>query len=800
MLKNYFLIALRNLLRYKLYSVINIFGLAVGMTCVILIAPFVYEELNYDGFHENGGQIYRILRETRSLDGSKIISAGTSGGLAEALQNEFPELEHAVRKMSWQGSRVSANDRDFIQRFCYADPNILDVFTFPLLKGDSKTALQKTNAVLITEETAQKFFGDEDPIGKTMTVTSRYFGGVFEVTGVLKNIPRRSHFRFDLLSSTANARGMGGFYFNREKWTPGSSYRPIATYIKLANNASADVLAQKLPDFMARQMGEKVRQQNTYYLQPFRRIYLHSHVDYGTIHTLVDRDLLLGDIRRIYAFVAVAGFILLLACINFMNLTTARSANRAKEVGLRKVVGANRKQLMLQFIGETVLMSFFALCVALCLSYLLLPMFNGFVHKNIALSFDVFGVTAVIGFTLLVGVLAGAYPAFFLSAFQPAVVLKGGSEQSGVWIRKVLVTFQFCISIVLLVSTGVVYDQAQYMTTKKLGFNKHQTITLHTSAQDRIDPHVFRSEFLKHPDVLNITRHNWFLYGQQYETVRPEDKPTDNHKMYAVTGDSHFLSTFDLELVAGRDFSEERATDRREAVILNEAAVKQLGWTDPIGKGLYWEFLPDLRVVGVVKDFHTHTLHDEIKPVFIVNGRKARRHTVKVRTDNLPEVLAFLEKTWQHLLPDRAFRYSFVDAYIDQLYQNEKRLGRLFGTFSLLAIFISCLGLFGLAAFTAEKRTKEIGIRKVLGASVFGIAVHLSRDIVKVVALSNVIAWPIAYWMMNQWLENFAYRITLDLSLFVLSGIAAFVIAFVTVGYQALKAARANPIDALRYE
>jgi len=815
MLRNYLLVAIRNLLRHKVYSFINISGLAIGMACCVLIMLYIENEFSYDRHHENADQIYRVLRETRETGGGRSLGSGTSGALALGLRRDFSEVQAAVRIWNtWGGKWLSYGGKAFRQAFCLADANVLDVFTFPLVKGDPATVFKDPFSVLITEEMVQKFFDDEDPIGKVITVEDRHLGGDYTITGILRNIPRTSSplwktgLQFDFLTSTAvvSREIVRGPW---EGWNRGSSWSPIKTYVMLPKGYSPAALERKLPDFMARYMGAEVRERNTYRLQPLTRIHLYTNVDYGRPG--------MGGITFVYLLGTIAFFILLIASINFMNLATARYTTRAREVSMRKVVGARWLQLVQQFLGESILLSFLALLLAIGLVELVLPTFNAFAGKDLSLITNL-RMPVLVGlffFTILVGLLAGSYPAVFLSSLQPLTALKGALKTGsrGFWFRRGLVVFQFSISILLMIGTAVVHRQLEYIRHKDLGFHKDHILLLPVFGQDRElqtesegrlseSYNLVKQEFLQHPNVLKASASATYgtAGGWQVGRVRPEGHDGSEFRMPVLGVDEDFLDTYDIELLAGRHFSGDIASDLTEAFMLNETAAKVFGWTDPIGKQLEWDKRKG-TVIGVVKDFHHQSLRQEIGPIALCMWRPRFSYlSLRIRSEDIPVTMDFLKETWKRFLPSRPFTARFLVDNVDGRYGSEVRFSQISSIFSLLAIFISCLGLFGLVSFNVEQRTREIGVRKVLGASVSGIVFMLTRESVKWVLAANVIAWPVAYFAMSKWLQGFVYRIGLEAWLFLLGGTLALVIALVTVSYQAIRAATANPVDALRYE
>lgn len=781
MLKNYLKCAFRNIKRYKLYSFINIAGLAVGMLICILITLFVKDELSYDRYHENAGRIYRVIADYNISKGFSK-SAITSAILAPALIENFPEIAHAVRFYHENRAVIQFNDKLFSEeRFFFSDAAVFNVFTFPFIKGDLRTALQEPYSVVLTVETAQKYFGNDFPIGKTITLQNR---GDFKVTGILHNIPHNSHFTFDFLASFA---------------TFGKIDNPWAyqgwTYIHLPEDYDAAILEEKFVTNKEELGWYSAGLQ--FYLQSLTSIHLHSHLS-GEIEAN-------SDIRSIYIFSLIAFFIMLIACINFMSLATARSAHQACEVGVRKVLGAQRVQLAKQFLGESLLFSFLALGVALALVEIFLPAFNRLARKPLQMDYaDSWLLLLTLMFvSLLVGLVSGSYPAFFLSAFQPTQVLKGGwagdTGRSSRIFRCSFVVIQFVISIALIISTGIIGKQLRYMHKKDLGFQKKHIVEIPIANTPLLKSYpAFKAELLKYPNILNVSAAMGSpLDGKLMDSQKINDEQIEVHYLLV---DPDYIETLGMTLLRGRSFSKDSITDATEAVILNETAVKTFGLKDAIGKN--FKIIGGKGVIiGVVRDFHSASLHEQIQPAALqILPKFYRNILVRIRPENISTTLKFLALKWREFAPHWPFEYIFLEEDFNKLYRAENSLVRIFGYFSFIAILIACLGLFGLASFTTERRIKEIGIRKVLGASVPGIVLLLSKDFTKWVLMANIIAWPIAYFVMNRWLQNFAYRINIGIGIFLLSAMAAFVIALATVSYQAVKAALANPVESLRYE
>ena len=828
MFRSYLIATIRTLLKNRGLTAINILGLAIGMASVILIALYIQYEFSYDRHHVNATRIYRVFR-TVSMENTTSVSPRASGALAPALKRDFPEVQEAIRTQlltSW----VKTDNHFFQQDVCVADREIFNVFTIPFVTGDPGTALTQPGSMVLTESMARKFFQNQNPIGKVLQVDHQELSGTvtYFVTGIVRDFPSNSTFYFDCLTATPK----GALADMWSKWQPTGAYRPFLTYLLLPEGYDHRALEQKLPDLIARYMGDEVRQTTRYILQPLTRVHLYSHRDMGRQFAEY------GDIKQVYAFGLVASFILVLACVNFMNLSTARSSTRAREVGLRKVVGASRWQLIGQFLGESVLVALVAMIVALAVVEQVLPWFNGFIQRDLVLhsSENLWWLIGLIGFGLGIGVLAGSYPAFVLSSFLPTQVIKGdwipGSKHGG--LRKAMVVFQFAVSIAFITGTVVVQEQLTYIRNKDLGFDKELIVGIpifiysrhlhHGSSEDltrRIS--TVKQAFMAHPNIVKATATRFPQGGYiTTDTFRAEGSDAD-WQMGLFDIDSDFLDFFNIELIAGRmapeppkrpetieniqDLQEYRELvrayyEKGRPLILNETAAQHLGWDDPIGKRFKEKRGSEGYVVGVMKDFHVQTLHNAIRPVvFRVVTGGAKHLYLKLGTQNIPETLAFIEKTWREFLPQIPFTFWILNDDLTRVrYQNEIRTGNALTVFSGLTIFVACLGLLGLISFRAEQKTKEIGIRKVLGASVFSIFNLLAREFVKLVIVACVIASPIVYLFAGRWLQDFAYHIDLHPVYFLIGGVLALLLALATMTYQALKAARTNPVDALRAE
>ena len=817
MLQNYFKIALRSLSKHKFYSIINVAGLAVGLACCMLIALFVYDDLSYDDHHEHKERIYRITRHG-SFNGTPFKYAVCPAPLGPALMQEIPEVQSAVR---FRGSgtylvrRPEASESFNEDRLIFTDEYFFDVFTVPLVSGNPKTALRDPRSIAISQSIANKYFKNEEAVGQTLILDGE---DKYHVTAVFEDMPKSGHIRFNFLMSMSslaeskNNEWLSNNFFTYVLLREGTSINDFKDKLKTVTDKH---VAPAIQAFVGTSLDEYRALGNfvDFKVMALDKIYLHSDFVFD-IATM-------GDITYIYLFSAVAIFILLIACINFMNLSTARSSNRAKEVGVRKVLGSYRSHLIKQFLLETMLLCLVAFVFAIAITSMALPFFNNMANKEMALPFYnpmFYGVIFIA--IVIIGLLAGIYPAFFLSAFKPIHVLKGklslGTGSS--ILRSGLVIFQFFISILLIIGTATVYEQLSFIQNKKLGFSKEQVLIVGDTymLQDKVEP--FKKELLQLSGIKSATVSGYIpVHGYNRSDMtfwRKDQQPADDNmvSMQRWRVDADYVSTLGMELVAGRDFNEEIASDST-AMILNESAFKAYGFTDieanngistfifvdslgTVDKNKYITY----HVIGVMRDFHFETMKEDITPLAIVLGNSTSVVAVKFKTSETAEVIADVQKTWDKFSPDVPFNYTFLDSDFGNMYKSESRLANIFTIFSILAIFIGCLGLFALAAFMAEQRTKEIGIRKVLGASVGGIVFMLSREFGKLIIISFVIAAPLAWWLTSKWLDNYSYRIDVNIWLYALAGLGAFIISWLTVGYQSVKAARSNPVDSLRSE
>lgn len=797
MIKNYFKTALRNLWRKKSFSAINIIGLAIGMSVSILMLLFVLNEVTYDRFNENSENIYRIALNINA-HGRILNIPSIPAPMGPALVDNFPEVSHFGRLRSKGGALISYEDKQIEEsRISYADSGIFDIFSIEVVRGDPKTFLEAPFNLVITEEMAEKYFGSEDPINNVLKFDNE---DVYTVSGVVKKMPENSHFKFNMLISLTTLNRTRD---SLDSWM-GFNFK---TYFELQKNASSEGLSDKFYTLLMDNQPEQIKQlgiEIDLYLQPLTSIHLHSHTE-GELEPG-------GNVAYIWIMTTIAIFVLLIVCINFMNLSTAQSVHRAKEVGMRKVMGAQRGKLISQFLGETMFLSFLSFILSLILIQVLLPIFNQMSQKELGFNpFQNWVITlGLIGITLLVGLIAGTYPAFFLSSYSPLDVFRSQFKagRGHRFFRNGLVTFQYVISIALICCTFIVFFQMRFVKKYDLGFDNNQVMVIHYRGQMGNQREVFKSKILEIPGVLKASNSQTVPGIGSNETFFSfEGFNQGEPKVYPYTeADEDYQETLGMELAAGRFFSKEFSGDSKTAV-LNETLVKELGWDEPIGKIVRMTDMVDgefkeipYTVIGVVKDFHFESLREKIRGYVIKLSSGGSRLSVKVSPENISGTIRSLENIWNEMSPAYPFEYSFLDERFESIYRAEQRVGKIFLSFTLITIFVACLGLFGLASFTAEQRTKEIGIRKVLGASVPNIVLLLSRQFTKWVLLANVIAWPVAFFTMRTWLQSFAYRIDMGIWIFILSGVIALGMALLAVSMKAVKAATANPVQSLRYE
>ncbi|MGD9347160.1 MAG: ABC transporter permease [Candidatus Aminicenantes bacterium] len=793
MFKNYMKVAFRNITRHKGFSLINITGLAVGMACCILIFLWVADERSYDQFHENGENLYIVA--THIKYGSRTAtSSGTPSALGPALKNEYPEVINSVRFCNGPHALYFAyEDKKFREEAEAVDPSFLQMFSFPMVSGEPESALKDPHSLVMSEEMAAKYFGKKNPIGEIIRVNNTYD---FTVMGVFKDLPHNSILQFDYLVNIAFLKELWNSPQLLTRWYDLS----FTTFVQLQDNVSAEVFSSKITD----RINEEFPKDDVKpFLWSFTKIYLHGLGTGG------------GRILRVRMLSMVALFVLIIACINFMNLTTAKSGKRAKEIGMRKVSGAYKIDIIKQFFGESVLLALLSLALGVVLVLLLLPVFSGLTGKTLSLNISenpslVFG---LLGIALITGLLAGSYPALLMSSFQPVKIMRGstgaGSKKSS--LRKILVVFQFVVTITLIIWTVVVYEQLDYMRNKDLGFNKDHLVYVPVSGALREHYDAAKQEMLKVPGVsgVSMTSRTPLLFGSSGSNWQWEGKSEDtNPSIRYFCCDYDFAKTFEVEMDHGQFFSEEitkGGSVQSGQVVINEQLAEIIGKEDPVGMRLShgsWQAM----IIGVVKDFNYWPLYRRSGPLIIFHKsyndepNRYRFMFARVRSENIQHTIAGIKDVYETFNPEFPFIYRFLEDDYVGLYVSEERTGSVVKYFSLLAILVSCLGLFGLAAFMAEQRTKEIGIRKVLGSSVQGIILLLSKEFVKWVVLANIIAWPIAWLMSRAWLQNFAYRTAVEAWMFLFAGVLALGIAVLTVSYQSIKAATANPVDSLRYE
>ena len=820
MLKNYLKIAIRQLKKQKFYSAVNIFGLAIGVACCLLIALFINDELSYDQQHPNVQDLYRIHIDYK-MTGIETIGNAIPPILPKKLKSEIPEVKEVALLNSYFGNagsnlvrRQKDKNNQFEDKFVYVDQSFFELFHLPLVQinngpnsNSTKDLVTKPNTVVITKRIADKYFNNSNPVGEILVLNDEIEQS-FTITGVIENIPAQSHFHYDFFMSMVSLEDSR----TNTGWVSNNYFG----YVSLAPGTDPKTLETKLQEFTSRNFGPEFKemfktdlatlksngQHMKLGLQPVTDIHLYSDNRTPTLETQ-------GDIRFVKLISAIALFIFLIALVNFVNLSTARSSNRAKEVGLRKVLGSFQKQLITQFLTESVLMSLIAFIIGGSIAALFLPLFNDLAGKNLTIPFtSISFIGLMLGISVIAGILAGLYPSFYLSAFQPVKILKGklsmGAKSS--WLRSGLVVIQFTISIGLIIGTLVVYSQMQYIQNKKLGFKKDQVLLIQDTYNIFDELPLFKEDLKKIPEAANVTISSYLpLDGGRRNSIiyYPEGKNSseDQVLMQSWFIDEDYLSTLSMELVIGRNFKEELLSDSM-SIILNETAVKNFNLGDkPLGQTITSPFFDnDFTVIGVVKDFNFESLRGKVGPLSFIRGMSSSVVSVKTTAAEMDNLIAKAETSWKKFAPSKPFRYDFLDDRFATMYKTEDRVGTLFGIFSILAIFIACLGLLALATFMTEQRRKEIGIRKVLGASVSAIVFQLSKKFLLYVLIGLVIAVPIAWIYMGNWLNNFAYRINMEWWMFTVAGLLAIVIAFATVGLQSLKAALENPVESIKTE
>jgi putative ABC transport system permease protein len=794
----------------KLFSFINIFGLSLGIATCFIIMMYVQNELSFDRFNKNSDRIVRIVFKA-DINGGKIFEANVMPPVAQTMKNDYPEVQDATRLQVGGTQKITYQDKTFKDdEMAFVDPNFFSIFTLPLIEGDAKTALQQPNSIIISKTIAKKYFGDEEPLGKTLVFPDNK-NVSFKITGVMDNVPENSHFHFDLFASMLSMDNS-----RSDSWM-GSNF---FTYLLLKTGADYKKLASKLPAMVEKYMGPQIQQNMGislkqfitkgnylgFALQPLTSIHLYSHSNYELSPP--------GNAMYVYIFGAIAIFMLLIACINFINLSTAGASQRAKEVGVRKVIGSGKFQLIKQFLIESGLLVFIALLISVVLVKLALPFFNSISGQQLHFNFNLTIVSAFIGLGLLVSFIAGLYPAFYLSSFKPVEVLKGKfiRANKSFGLRSGLVVFQFFISVGLIIGTIVVWKQMQFIQNKNLGYDKEQLLTIPNSYILGKNETVFKQEMLQNPQIVNATISSYKPAGPSNggnALAYPQGHDNEIMKTTEYHVDENYIPTFEMKMVAGRNFSENFATDST-AMIINETAANAFGWNkthgyqEALGKTIIREnsnrgINVPYHVIGVVKDFNFQSLHQPITPL-LMTLEPDHGLIFKVKTTDIKRLLASMETKWNKFNTGEPFTFSFMDDLYNKTYAAEQNTGTILNIFALLTILVACLGLFGLVTYTAEQRTKEIGIRKVLGASVTSVTKMLSKDFIKLVVIACLIAFPLSWWAMNQWLQSFAYRINISWWIFLAAGVIAILIALITVSFQAIRAAMANPVKSLRSE
>lgn len=799
MLKINLKIACRHFTRQKMSSVINIASLTVGLSCSILILLFIRYEFSYDKYHENDQNIYRVVREHQ---GETAWYNSSEHPLAASLKQDFPEVIKAtrVKKNDEVGIVEYGSKRYYEDGIYFADQDFLEIFSFPFISGKRSSALEGPFSVLITQDMAEKYFGPEEPLGKSIQINEWYSDTKhnYEIRGVLKNIPRNSHFTFDFLVSYSSMYSLKrGGRDSVETW----SYFEPKTYIELASDSEPGDLEEKCPAFLKRYKGEEAKMESIH-LQPLTDIHLGGNLRFELENN--------SDMSMIFMFSAIAFFILIIACLNYVNLYVARSTKRAVEVGMRKIVGADKKQLIMQFLVESTALSFIALLISFFMIDLFWNPFGSLIGRDLMPNpfRDPSLLLPLLGIGVIVGFFSGSYPALLVSSFQPIQIIKGtlkvGSKNSALF-RNLLIVAQFIVSIILLACTFVIHKQLDFIRNRDLGFDKDQIITVYTlDGALKKNPQPLKEELLRNNDIWGVSASldlpttirrtsslGWIAEGEERKT-----------ELYYTFVDYDYFDVYGMEIMDGRNFSEDFPSDKEKGAVINETAAKYLGWKDPVGKnleahGVEWE------VIGLVKDFHFKSLHSKIEPaIFIMlnTNRQLDYFSIKIDSFALPDTIGFIREKWENFSPEYPFQFSFLDERIDRIYKSEQRMGKSFDIFTIIALAIASMGLVGLAAFITEQKKKEISVRKILGADFWNIISLFTGEFMKCIALAVLVAWPASYFFMKSWLENFAYRTTIGVEIFILSGLLAVIFTLLTVGYQSIKAAVANPVDSLRHE
>lgn len=794
MFKNYFLIAFRNLLKFKLYSLINIIGLAVGIASCLIILLYIQDQFSYDKYGKNSDNIYRLVLDVKNSENTNKYST-TSPPMGPYIVENFPEVKEAVRVRIGSASLMESNSvKAYEEKIIFADSNFFDLFSFPLMEGNTKSVLNEPNEVVITSEMAKKYFGNQDPVGKIIKMDKRFN---LKVTGVISPKKFNSHIEFDFLISfsTFPSTLPPGYSINDWGWTS------FFTYLLINNNSDVKNLEEKLPTLIKTNFNEETARRLSLHLEPLKNIYFDNERIGGLGES--------GNKSSLYIISIIAFLILVIAAFNFVNLSTAGSAKRSKEVGIRKLLGANRLRLIKQFLGESIIISFISVFVALAIVELVIPLINSKLGINISLA-DLepgYFIFLIILLPFFIGFAAGVFPAFILSNFIPSKVLKGNiyAFQTGISIRKILIIAQFLVTTILIVGALIVTEQMNYIKNKNLGFDKENVLVLKLRGKELLSKfETIKNSMLNIPGVVNIGGARNSLDGE-YGTatiVVPGNKnnASERYNINIYPVDYGFFKTLGIKFISGRAFNKNFATDR-DAFILNVAAVRMLNLENRAIPQIWFAGREKGNVIGIVKDFNYTSLHNDIAPlVFFMSPSESENMFVRIKSGNIPLTINEIKNVWDQIVPGYPIDYSFFNQKIDKIYKSDQKFASIIYYFSALVILIACVGLFGLISFSVEQRIKEIGIRKVLGASVAGVSVLLSKEFIRLVVIANFIAWPAAYFIMNKWLEDFAYKVQIGVSVFLIAGLVVLAIAIITVSFQAIKAATANPVKSLRYE
>ena len=794
MLKNYLKIAIRSIIKYLTTSIINLLGLSIGLACIILMIVFISHEISYDKYHKNPENIYRIYLDNGGMlyQGSRQFCV-TPGPLAGELKDEYEEVLYATR--IWRRTSILAYKEKLSRdnMVFYTDPDFLKIFNIKMLSGNPETALSTPFSIIITKKAAEKYFGEEDPIGKSLKYNNQYD---FTITGILENVPGNTHFTFDFLASFLSYDAMFGLSHMSE-WSSNSYY----TYIKVKEGVATNILDRILNEIHNKY---KEDSKESFKFQALTDIHLHSSINFEIGANF--------DVKLLYIFSTIAFFVLLIACFNYMNLATARSFTRAKEIAIRKITGGSRKQLIQQFIGESFLMVFIATNIAMVIVERFLPVFNNLIDRQLHINYlEINIILPIIILMVLTSIIASSYPAIFLSSLKPVSILKSDLK-SGVKktssLRNILVVFQFVLIISFLVSAITVKKQLHYMKNSDLGFHSENILILNQNSELRQNLDAFiqdmdQSSLIK--DVCSSDRIPVSITSNTDGWWEGKDEEIEQDFMisYAYV-DHRFLNFYGIDLINGRDFSDNRSTDLTKSVIINETAKRNIGWSEAIGKKFILNKERDSNyseVIGVVKDFYFNPMNIKIEALALqINDSPYRFISLKIDPEKIEASIDYIEKKWKEYSPDFPFDYMFVEDWINNMYRAQNRLAEIINYFSIIAVFLACIGLFGMASYSVGKRTKEIGIRKAIGARTNKITLLLSLEFIKWILVANIIAWPVSYLIMNKWLQNFSYKISLNLFIFIIAGSIALIIGLLTVSIQTIKAARKNPVLSLKHE